>query len=136
MGGRSWGLLLMAVAVVLVLVAARLVARTLRRMRAGGRARGVVVGNEKTFASSGQGQPYFRRTVRFAANDGRSHTFTSPVGRGRPWVEGAKVDVIYDPADPADAEIAGFATNWLIPLALAVFAAVSLMVGLGLLSSH
>jgi hypothetical protein len=136
MEGRTLALLLVGIAVVLFAVAAHLVRRATRRLRAGGRAKGVIVGSEETFGSSGDNRPYYRPKVRFAARDGHSHTFVSPVGRGKPYANGANVDVVYDPANPEDAEIAGFVAQWLVPLALAAFGAFMLVYGVGLLSAH
>jgi hypothetical protein len=136
--GRAGGALLALVAVVLFLVAIKLARRALRLLRAGGRARGVIVGSEKMYGTAGgsSSRPSYRPTVRFTASDGSSRTFTSPVGRGKPWVEGTAVQVVYDPKRPDEAEIASFTANWLIPLMLGMFGAFILAVAAGLLTAH
>ena len=137
MNDSTWGLLLGAVALVLFAVAASLAAKALKRQRAGGRARGTIVGSEKTQSGSSSSPHgvYYRPKVRFTASDGRARTFVSPVGRGKPYVEGTEVQVAYDPANPDDAEVAGFVANWLVPLAMVAFGAVALATAWRLLSA-
>ena len=74
--------------------------------------------------------------IRFSSRDGKTHTFVSPLGRGKPYVNGTEVSVVYDPSRPEDAEIAGFARNWMIPLVLAAVGVFSLLMGLGLVSGR
>jgi hypothetical protein len=126
MSDRTWGLLLGAVALVLFAIAARLAAKAMRRVRAGGRARGTIVGSERTQSGGTSHGFYYRPRVRFTASDGGVHTFVSPVGRGKPYAEGAEVEVTYDPANPADAEVAGFVANWLAPVAMVAFGVAAL----------
>ena len=139
MSDRTWGMLLAAVALALFAIAASLLAKAMKRVRAGGRARGKIVGSEATqSSSSSEGTShgvFYRPKVRFTASDGRTHTFVSPVGRGKPYVEGSDVDVTYDPANPADAAVSGFASNWLVPLAMAGFGVLALVTAWRLLNT-
>lgn len=130
MDSRTTGLVMIAIAIVLFAVAVHLGRRALKLARAGGKARGTIVGSEKAYGSQAN-RPFYKPKVRFTGTDGREHTFVSPVGRGKPYVDGTEVGVVYDPAHPEEAEIAGFVHTWLVPSALAVFGAVILATGIG-----
>jgi hypothetical protein len=139
MQGPTLGWVLLAVAVVLFIVAATLVKRALHRLRAGGRARGVIVGSETRTSDSSDSNASdmsYVPKVRFSARDGKSHTFVSPLGRGKPYADGTEVSVVYDPAHPEDAEIADFKRSWLIPLVLAAVGVFSLLMGIDLVSAR
>jgi hypothetical protein len=137
MQSSTVGWVLLVTAVVLLIVAAILFKRALHRMRAGGRVRGVIVGSEtRGSESGGSHDTYYVPKVRFTARDGRSHTFVSPLGRGKPYANGTEVAVVYDPRHPEDAEIAGFARSWLIPLVLVAVGVFSLLMGFDLVSER
>ena len=53
----------------------------------------------------------------FQDAQGRNHTVTSSTGSSRPAYEvGQQVRVLYDPADPQQARLHGFAELWLFPV--------------------
>jgi Protein of unknown function (DUF3592) len=107
-------------------------------VEAGGRVQGVVVGSEKTFGATGRGatRRYYRPKVRFTTKERRTLTFTSKVGHGKPLTEGSEVPVMYDLANPGEAEVASFASTWLFPMVTALFGAPFFLTGLGLLLSR
>jgi hypothetical protein len=122
----------------MLLVALHLCRRPVRLLRAGGRVQGVVVGSEKTFGATGRGatRRYYRPKVRFTTKERRTLTFTSKVGHGKPLTEGSEVPVMYDLANPGEAEVASFASTWLFPMVTALFGAPFFLTGLGLLLSR
>lgn len=61
----------------------------------------------------------FTPIVTFRDERGREHRFASAGGSNPPSQDvGEQVEVVYDPDDPADAELAGFWSLWLGPLLL------------------
>ncbi len=113
--------------------AAALVARrSVRLVRAGGSAHGVVVGNEEDTPAGQRGTPrtYHFPVVAYATPQGTKVRFRSRVGRGRPLPNGTSVRVAFDPDHPDDAEIATFARLWLMPAVLAVMGLPFLLAGL------
>ncbi len=70
--------------------------------------------------------------VEFTAADGKPRRFTGSTGSSSPsYAAGQSVAVIYDPADPAKAQLADFSQFWLGPLALALFGFSFLVAGAG-----
>ena len=57
------------------------------------------------------------------------HTCPSDGDYDPPWSEGDEVAVLYDPANPARADLDGFFNRWLLPLVLGVFGVVLLACG-------
>lgn len=117
--------------------------------RGGVRTKGQVVGQEESVSStSGRSRHGRSRSARsytpiveFMDGQGVKHRFTgSTGGQGKPIIEtGAAVEVIYDPADPSNAQIASFSQFRLGPLTLAVVGGVFLLMGVGgffLMGSH
>lgn len=72
----------------------------------------------------------YKPLVSFKTKEGRQIEFTSSVSSNPPgYDEGETVEVLYDPADPKDANINGFASLWLGPLILGILGAVFSLVG-------
>lgn len=117
-------------------MALMLARRPLRMTRAGGRARGRVGKSEGEMVSGSRGPArmvYFP-TVSFTTAKGEPITFRSLTGRRTAPEAGTDVDVIYDPAQPREAEVATFASMWLFPVATAVLGLPFLLVGLACLA--
>jgi hypothetical protein len=72
--------------------------------------------------------------VEFADHSGRSCHVTSSTGSGnKPYDEGQRVTILYNPAKPQDAVIRAFWRLWLYPLVLTAFAVLFILSGLGIL---
>jgi hypothetical protein len=71
--------------------------------------------------------------VEFVTKAGKTARFTGSTGGvGDPIIEtGTEVRVIYDPADPSNAQIASFSQFWLGPLVVAVCGSIFLLMGTG-----
>lgn len=70
--------------------------------------------------------------VEFTPADGKTRRFTGSTGSGSPsYSAGQSVAVIYDPADPAKAQLADFEQFWLGPLAVSLFGLFFLAGGVG-----
>ncbi len=113
-------------------IALLLARQPLRLLRAGGRAQGVVTGNEEAVVSSGRGSPrhYFLPIVSFTTSQGERIVVTSSSGGRRPMAKDARVDVLYDPAEPHKAVLATFRSLWLFPLITAIFGVPFLLFGI------
>jgi len=107
-------------------IALMLAHRPLRMLRAGGRARGRVGESEGEMVTSSRGPA---RMAYFP-----SVSFTTAKGRRTAPDIGTEVDVVYDPAQPREAEVATFASLWLFPVATAVLGLPFLLVGLACLA--
>ena len=80
-------------------------------------------------SSSEKSYPIFR----FRDADGVRRTVTSNIGSSPPQYKvGDTVDVLYQPVNPNDAEIASFYRRWMLPIVTAVIAAILLPAGLTL----
>jgi hypothetical protein len=75
----------------------------IRNLRQRGFTNGIVVDNEVT--SYSRGRLSFRPVVRFSTPAGREVTFVGAQGRSRSYVEGSRLAVVYDPADPNRAAV-------------------------------
>ena len=88
--------------------------------------RGVVVDNaylESDAGDSSSGAYY--PVIEFKPNDGPLQRFTDGAGSLPPdYAVGAQVDVIYNPAQPAEARLASWFRLWFVP---------TLLIGIGLL---
>ncbi len=113
-------------------IALLLARQPLRLLRAGGRARGMVTGNEEAIVSSGRGSPrrYFLPVVSFATNRGERIVFTSASGGRQPLATDSSVDVLYDPAEPHRAMLVTFRNLWMFPLITATFGLPFLLFGI------
>lgn len=71
--------------------------------------------------------------VEFAAGNGKTIRFHGSTGNsGAPDYEvGTQIKVLYDPANPAEAQIADFEQFWLGPLAVSIFGFLFLLAGIG-----
>ena len=68
----------------------------------------------------------------FYGNDGRTYTVTSSNSSAPPeFAAGQKVEVLYEPSDPATARIDSFLQLWTTPMVLAVLGVISSFVGYG-----
>lgn len=115
--------------------AVMLARRPLRLLRAGGRARGRVVGSEEDVVSGGRDAPrrfHFPR-IAFTTANGAAIVFRSRTGRRVAEAAGTDVDVLYDPAAPHEAEAATFRNLWMFPLLASAFGLPFLVLGLAAL---
>ena len=76
--------------------------RNRSRLRRWHRAVGEIVGWRSGYANRGA---LYVSEVRFSTPDGRTTTFVSRPGRTAPPVVGSTVSVLYDPKDPARAQL-------------------------------
>ena len=60
--------------------------------------------------------------VRFIVDGRQLHAITPYGGSGKPWERGTEINVIYDPSNPADAELITFGALWLLPIVSGGFA--------------
>lgn len=112
--------------------------RTIRLMRAGGRARGKVLGNEESMIAGGKGpaRKFYFPVIVFTTAKGEQIRFTSGSGQPTARAKDSEVRVLYDPERPYDAELATFKTLWYFPAVITVFGLPFLAAGLvGLLGS-
>ncbi len=71
--------------------------------------------------------------VEFKTEDGETVRFRGRIGTSgtvSTHATGKIVDVLYDPDDPAKAQVANFAQFWLMPLLMAIFGGIIFAVGL------
>ncbi len=104
---------------------------------------GTVAGQEETLStrsgsvSNRVASPFgvinYNPIVEFTDANGENFRFVgSTGGGGRPVIEtGSEVEVIYDPADPHQAQIASFKQFWLGPLVVTVCGLIFLLMGAG-----
>jgi len=111
-------------------VAGLLARKPLRMLRAGGRAKGTVESSEPMQVSGKHGtRTYYLPTVSFTTAKGERITFKSSSGGTVAPAKGSTLDIVYDPANPQDAEVGGFRL-WLFPIALIVLSSPFLFVGI------
>ncbi|AWK06744.1 DUF3592 domain-containing protein [Flavobacterium crocinum] len=68
--------------------------------------------------------------VNFKTKAGQEITFTSSVSSNPPsYSVDETVEVLYDPAEPKEASINGFATLWLVPLILGILGTIFFLIG-------
>lgn len=113
-------------------VSVMLVRRSLRKLRAGGKATGEVVGSETTIDTSGRGsaKTFFLPVIRFTTQDGRVIVFTSDTGGRVERPKGSIVTVLYNPERPQDATLNEFTALWLFPIITAACGLPFLLAGL------
>lgn len=128
--GVAWAFV--AAGTAIEFVAFLLVRRSIRRLRAGGRATGEIVGSEAATDSSGKGSPkkYYLPVIRFTSQDGRSIVFTADSGGRMEPQKGTPVQVLYNPERPHQAWVNTFATLWFFPLITAILGLPFLLAGL------
>lgn len=109
----------LAVGVVLIIVGAVLLVRAVGFVANAERATGTVVDLDR--GSSSGGGTTFHPVVRFTTANGEAIEFVSRTG-SRPPAEtpGDRVEVLYYPDDPDDAELSGIFHVWLAPAILLV----------------
>ncbi|WP_125722859.1 DUF3592 domain-containing protein [Flavobacterium ustbae] len=72
----------------------------------------------------------YKPVVSYTTKEGKQIEFTSSVSSNPPsYHEGESVEIFYDPADPYDADINGFASLWLAPLILGILGTVFFLIG-------
>lgn len=72
----------------------------------------------------------YKPVVAFTTKDGKQIEYTSSISSNPPsYHKGEIVEIFYDPADPYDATINGFASLWLAPLILGIFGTVFFLIG-------
>lgn len=72
----------------------------------------------------------YKPVVSFTTKDGKQIQYTSSVSSNPPSYEvGETVEIFYDPADPHDANINGFASLWLAPLILGFIGTIFFLIG-------
>jgi Protein of unknown function (DUF3592) len=69
-------------------------------------------------ARTSDGDLVYYPMVRFTTAGGRRVEFTSSSGSSSPPDVGDRVEVLYDPDDPQDAQLSGFFSLWLWPIVL------------------
>ena len=110
--------------------AAFLARRPVKLMMAGGRATGSVESSSAVQVSGkGGSKTYYLPTVAFTTAKGERVVFKSNAGGRVEPARGSSVDVVYDPANPNDAEVGGVRL-WLFPVVLAVLGLPFLLVGI------
>jgi hypothetical protein len=116
-------------------VAALLAWRSLRRLNAGGRAVGQVVGNDEQMVERSKGAPrkFYFPVIAFESAGGVRTTFRSDTGRPVPIPEGQALPVVFDPARPSVASVATFRTLWLFPALVSAVGLPFLLAGLAAL---
>jgi Protein of unknown function (DUF3592) len=110
----------LAAGVVFIIVGAVLLVFTVRFVADAERATGTVVDLDRRRSSS-DGALLFYPVVRFTTANGEAIEFVDSTG-SRPPLEtpGDRVEVLYDPDDPNDAELSGIFHVWLVPAGLLV----------------
>lgn len=69
----------------------------------------------------------------FESGDGAKHVVVSKFGSSPcPYAVGQEISVLYDPANPGDAEVNSFGTLWVLPGILGLVGIVMMSVGIGL----
>jgi hypothetical protein len=97
-------------------IAALLAWRSIKRLRAWGRATGTVTGNDQQEITSRRGAnsnrwAYFPE-LDFTTAEGRRMSFRFKEGGSRPIPIGTVVAILYDPANPQNAMIRQFGSMW------------------------
>jgi Protein of unknown function (DUF3592) len=106
----------LAIGIGLLAAGAATFVHTLRFVQGAERATGTVI--ELSEETDSEGDVTFHPVVRFTTAEGRTVEFVSSSGRSpAPWSVGDRVEVLYDPDDPKDAELSGFFDLWLFPIA-------------------
>jgi hypothetical protein len=106
--------------------------RPIRLLRAGGRTQGTVTGSDEETIAGGRGaaRAYHFPQIAFTTARGERIVFKSPSGGRIPVAPGTSLPVIFDPASPHDAIVAGFRSLWLFPLATSLMSLPFLAVGI------
>lgn len=119
--GLSWAFV--AIGVATQGGALLLARRPIRLLRAGGRARGMLLDSEKAMvqANRGPARPFYFPVVSFTTPQGERICFKSSTGQRSAHSKGSDVRVLFDPARPHDAELVSFKTLWLFPTVTAAF---------------
>lgn len=90
-------------------------------------AKGTVI---ELIASRSDKSTTYRPVVSFTTNDGKKIEYNSLVGSNPPsYHEGETVEIFYDPVNPHDASINGFASLWLGTLILGIIGTVFFLIG-------
>ena len=114
--GRGWvPLVCLALGVGLLLASAATFVHTKRFVAGAERATGTVIDLSVDFSSDGT---VYYPVVRFTTAEGRTVEFRSSSGSSSQPDVGDRVDVLYDPDDPQDAQLSGFFDLWLWTIAL------------------
>ena len=116
-----------AVDVLAALLGVAFAIQTYLYVRKAGQTRGKIVGNESRMARSKSGavRAFFPK-FEFQDGRGQKHCLTSDTWSSHQlYIEGNEVEVLYDPANPADARIRTFEQLWLLPGMLIVLGAIS-----------
>lgn len=125
----AMGLVTFGIGAALLAVAGNFFLSDSRLAAKGGRAEGIVTEVESFYNS--RSKVMYRPHVAFTDSAGRRRAFTSRLSSNPPGYEaGEVVGVIYDPADPAQAEIDSFVARHLGTLVFGVFGAVFAMIGM------
>jgi hypothetical protein len=111
----------LAIAIGLLVAGAATFIHTLRFVQGAERATGTVI--DLSEETDSEGDVTYHPVVRFTTAEGRTVEFVSSSGASSRVSRsvGDRVEVLYDPDDPKDAQLSGFFDLWLFPI---VFAAV------------
>ena len=106
--------------------------RPLRLLRAGGKTEGMVTGNNEQLISGSKGpaRTYYFPMIDYTTAKGEAISCISRSGAGKPVTVGTRVPLIYDPADPRDVLVRGFASLWLFPMLLVLLTSPFFAIGL------
>ena len=98
----------------LLLACAATFVHTLRFVTDAERSTGTVIDLDSQMSD---GDIVYYPEVRFTTAEGRTVEFKSSSGSSSPPDVGDRVEVLYDPDDPRDAQLSGFFSLWLWPIA-------------------
>ncbi|MBE8726537.1 DUF3592 domain-containing protein [Flavobacterium hungaricum] len=89
---------------------------------------------KELISSRSKNSTTYKPLVSFITKDGKQIEYTSSVSSNPPSYEvGEKVEIFYDPADPYDADINGFASLWLGPLVLGILGIIFFSIGFSII---
>lgn len=108
----------LGLAVVLLAIGAVTLVHAVRFVQGAERATGTVIDLDSETSDGGGGDLVYYPRVRFTTAEGQTVEFRSSSGSSSPPDVGDSVEVLYDPDDPHDAQLSGFFSLWLWPIAL------------------
>lgn len=129
--GPVFGWAMVAVGTAAQGVALLLARPSLRLLRAGGRAHGTVIECDETAISSGRGptRRYFLPVVGFTTKRGEEFVYRADRGGRVALAKGSRVEILYDPDNPQNAQLATFRSLWLPASIVSTFGLLFLAMG-------
>ena len=131
----AFGWILVAACAAAQGVALLLARPSLRLLRIGRRTHGTVIECDETIVSSGRGPPrrYFLPVVGFTTSRGEEIVYRAESGGRVALAKSARVEMIYNPDNPRNAQLATFRALWLPSSIVCAFGIFFLAAGLGAL---